>query len=126
MSDSLIALETLQSALVANDLNTITDKLLIVIQHCGNDSQYTDRVCQNILTVLDTLFDNGDFEQCDRFIEKVQPNNFELEIAFTVVTFTLAARSKLKNRQSFIERTEAYFHTKMDATRIERLFKNLR
>ena len=60
----------------------------------------------------------GDFDIVDRFLikalESIQ-DNFNIDVAITFLTITLAAKSKLKNREAFFKFVEKTLDPKQDS-----------
>lgn len=66
-----------------------------------------DETLDRVYDAIDGKFLAGDFDQVDRFLKNVRVHDIHTDILLSILTVTLAAKSKLPAREAFMARAEA-------------------
>ena len=84
-----------------------------------------DNQIDEIFDKVDDLFLDGKFAEVDAMLPDVDPAALDECLTVAWLTITMAAKDKLRNRASLVDRVRAHFEEAEPAYRVNKLLRGL-
>lgn len=95
---------------------------LIYIEHLKGKDASIDK----LFDYVDDCFIQGNFKEVDDFISTIPINIISLQLIISILSITLAAKTKLRNRNKFVKDAEEVILKTESKERCKRLLDGLR
>ena len=84
-----------------------------------------DKATDFIFEEFDDLFWAGEFQECDEILASINLETLDPTLSMAFLTITLAAKSKLLQRQAFYDKVEEIFLAQRGEEKTKRLLGGL-